>query len=50
MTGVVDHRPQLERGADRALLVIVLGIAGCALLGAGLAAGAVVYLTTPKES
>lgn len=45
----VDHRPQLERGADRALRVIVLGLAGCALLGAGLAAAVAVHYTTPKE-
>ena len=50
VTGVVDHRPQLERSAGRALRVIALGIAGCALLGGGLAAALVVHLTTPKES
>ena len=49
MTVVVDHRPYLERGADRAVRVIVLGIVGCALLGAGLAAGVVVYLTAPRD-
>jgi len=48
----VDHRPQLERGANRVAAAILLGIAGCALLGGGLAAGLVVHLTTPtpKES
>ncbi|NUO59012.1 MAG: hypothetical protein HOV78_20315 [Hamadaea sp.] len=51
MTAAVNYRPQLARDADRALLVIALGIAGCALLGAGLAAAAVAHLTTPpKES
>lgn len=46
----VDHRPQLERGADRKVAAILLGIVGCALLGGGLAAAVVVHLTTPKES
>ena len=46
----VDHRPQLERGADQTVVAILLGILGCALFGGGVAAGLVVYLTTPKES
>ncbi|HEY1179326.1 MAG TPA: hypothetical protein VGF17_24490 [Phytomonospora sp.] len=48
VTGV-DPRPKLARGADRVVLAALLGITGCALLGAGLAAKAVLYLTTPKE-
>ena len=46
---MTDHRPLLERGARRALLTVALGIAGCALLGGGLAAAVVIHLTTPKE-
>jgi len=46
----VDHRPQLEREAPQILRAVVLGITGCALLGAGLAAATVIYLTKPKEA
>ena len=46
----VDHRPQLEREAAHILRAMVLGIAGSALLGAGLAAATVIYLTKPKEA
>ncbi|GAA2037280.1 hypothetical protein GCM10009740_31280 [Terrabacter terrae] len=43
----VDPRHPLQRQAFRILATAYLGIAGCALLGAGLAAAAVVHLTTP---
>ena len=45
----VDHRPLLARKADRIRRVLYLGLAGCALLGAGLGAATAVHLTTPKE-
>lgn len=45
----MDSRPQLERTAATALRACVLLIAGCALLGGGLAAVGIVWLTTPKE-
>ena len=46
----VDHRPQAQRVAVRAVRAMWLGIVGCALLGAGVAAKTAIYLTTPKES
>lgn len=45
----VDHRPLLARKAARIRLAVLYGIAGLGLLGGGLGAAAVVYLTTPKE-
>lgn len=45
----VDHRPLLARKADLVVRATLLGIAGLALLGGGLAAALVVHLTTPKE-
>jgi len=44
----VDHRPELERRAVRALHTCALLILGCAALGAAVAAKAVLYLTTPN--
>ncbi|NUP03552.1 MAG: hypothetical protein HOW59_37080 [Nonomuraea sp.] len=49
MSAVVDHRPHLERGAPQKIRAVLLGIAGCALLGGGLAATLVVHLTTPPK-
>jgi hypothetical protein len=46
----VDHRPELERRAVRALRRCVLLILGCAAFGGGVAAATVLYLTTPKEA
>lgn len=47
----VDHRPQAERVAARAVRAMWLGLAGCVLLGAGVAASiAIHYTTPPKES
>ncbi|MER7070982.1 hypothetical protein [Terrabacter sp. NPDC000476] len=49
----MDHRPQLERVARRALLTGALVIVGCALLGAAAAAEVAMHYTTPpvpKES
>jgi len=45
----VDPRHPLERQAFRILTAAYLGIAGCALLGGGVCAAAVVYLTTPPR-
>ena len=49
----VDHRPQAERAAVRAVRAMWLGIVGCALLGAAVAAEVALHYTTPptpKES
>lgn len=46
----MDTRPQLERTLTRARVACLLLVVGCAALGAGLAATAVVWLTKDRSA